>query len=257
METIEEILEELRSGEFAPLADRIEAAHKQSVTDCNQPVTDCHALNEAVKREVGISKMETTTGNETVADVIDELDNFAEDYSKCDDALPLLYIGLKAVVARLRRAHGKEVYEWYKANREEDSSKMETPTGCDLSSIIYGSRINGDRAKSKADVKLDLTSQQSLNMAKAREALKRVEKLAREFDCGNYYINEFPKMLLDAVQPALTEPPRNCDIMSLETARKVWFIKEITPRLNGDLPLGKEVPFEEWFVSQQAKGGVE
>lgn len=24
--------------------------------------------------------------------------------------------------------------------------------------------------------------------------------------------------------------------------------------LNGDLPLGKEVQFEEWFVSQQTKG---
>jgi hypothetical protein len=45
--------------------------------------------------------------------------------------------------------------------------------------------------------------------------------------------------------------------MSLESAKKLWFAKEILPRLDGDLPLGKEIPFEEWFVSQleqEAKG---
>jgi hypothetical protein len=53
---------------------------------------------------------------------------------------------------------------------------------------------------------------------------------------------------------ALSKPPRNCDIMSYYTARKVWFAKEILPRLDGDLPLGQEVPFEEWFVSQHEEG---
>ena len=56
------------------------------------------------------------------------------------------------------------------------------------------------------------------------------------------------------VESALSAPPRNCDVMSVESARKVWFEKEIMPRLDGDLPLGKEIPFEDWFVSQQEQG---
>lgn len=52
------------------------------------------------------------------------------------------------------------------------------------------------------------------------------------------------------VSEALTAPPRNCDMMSLNDAKKVWFMAEIMPRLNGDLPLGKEKPFDEWFASQ-------
>lgn len=53
---------------------------------------------------------------------------------------------------------------------------------------------------------------------------------------------------------ALSAPPRVCDIMSLESARKLWFAKEIMPRLDGDLPLGKEIPFDEWFVAQLEQG---
>lgn len=49
---------------------------------------------------------------------------------------------------------------------------------------------------------------------------------------------------------ALSAPPRNCDVMSLESAGKLWFAKETIPRLDGDLPIGEEVPFEEWFVSK-------
>ena len=50
------------------------------------------------------------------------------------------------------------------------------------------------------------------NAAKLREALKHVEKIAREFACGNYYISDFPKMLFDAIRPALSAPPSNCDV---------------------------------------------
>ena len=49
------------------------------------------------------------------------------------------------------------------------------------------------------------------NAAAMREALEHVEKLAREFAAGNYYITDFPKMLQAAIQPALSAPPRNCD----------------------------------------------
>lgn len=48
--------------------------------------------------------------------------------------------------------------------------------------------------------------------AKLREVLEHVEKLAREFACGNYYISDFPKMLFDVIRPALAAPPRNCDV---------------------------------------------
>lgn len=55
------------------------------------------------------------------------------------------------------------------------------------------------------------------------------------------------------IRSALDTPPRYCDVMSLESAKKLWFIKEIIPRLDGDLPLGKEIPFDEWFVSLTIK----
>jgi hypothetical protein len=105
------------------------------------------------------------------------------------------------------------------------------------------------------------------NQLKIRSALEYLRNASREF-CNlilNSKYNEVydkykhPEVakISDAIANAglvLAEPPRNCDIMSLETARKVWFAKEIIPRLNGDLPLGKEVPFEEWFVSQLEQG---
>ena len=92
------------------------------------------------------------------------------------------------------------------------------------------------------------------NVATMREALEKVEKLLLDEAKWADEMTNNKAIALGVIQSALAEPPRNCDIMSLETARKVWFAKEIIPRLNGDLPLGKEVPFVEWFVSQQAKG---
>lgn len=84
METIDEILEELRSGEFARLADRVEAAHKreiaeavaakcevcdvQTVTDCNQPVTDCHALDDIVRKVA--EEMSNTSMQDITAEII-------------------------------------------------------------------------------------------------------------------------------------------------------------------------------------------
>lgn len=88
------------------------------------------------------------------------------------------------------------------------------------------------------------------NQFKVREALEKIDRVV--WDKHRHTKEEVEAHRL--ATEALTVPPRNCDIMSLETARKVWFAKEIIPRLNGDLPLGKEVPFVEWFVSQQAKG---
>ena len=65
------------------------------------------------------------------------------------------------------------------------------------------------------------------NMKAMRDALKHVEKLAREFAAGNYYISDFPKMLLDAIRPALSAPPRNCDVGTVkdQTQRFYRFCK--------------------------------
>lgn len=105
------------------------------------------------------------------------------------------------------------------------------------------------------------------NQLKTREALEYLRDASREFchlilnskynEVYDKYKHPEVAKISDAIANAglvLAEPARNCDIMSLETAKKVWFKKEIVPRLDGDLPLGKEVPFEEWFVSQQEKG---
>ena len=108
----------------------------------------------------------------------------------------------------------------------------------------------------------DATCQESLqvgNAAAMYEALKAVVKVGYPHNfqheaphiCG--YCYEITTAI-DKCFAALAASPRNCDIMSLNTARKVWFTKEILPRLDGDLPLGKEVPFEEWFVSQHEEG---
>jgi len=90
----------------------------------------------------------------------------------------------------------------------------------------------------------------TLNMMAMYGALLKVKRL---FD-GRIMFQQAIREAHEAVNAALAEPPRNCDVLTLDAARKVWFAQEIVPRLNGDLPLGKEVPFEEWFVSQQKKG---
>lgn len=103
-------------------------------------------------------------------------------------------------------------------------------------------------------------SSQVGNAAKIREALERCVKMldicllySHE---GYLSQNDDIRDVMAQAENALAAPPRNCDVMSLEIARKVWFAKEMVPRLFGDLPLGREVPFEEWFVSQQEQGGA-
>lgn len=104
------------------------------------------------------------------------------------------------------------------------------------------------------------------NAAKMREALLKIRKVMDEMS-KSIFQGWIEDSLVDimgeaqrAISSALSAPPRYCDVMSLESARKLWFAKEIVPRLYGDLPLGKEIPFEEWFVSQleqEAKGATE
>jgi hypothetical protein len=106
------------------------------------------------------------------------------------------------------------------------------------------------------------TSKDSLevgNAAALRKALINVQTLIKVL--SQCHANDLPtavkSILRDMafrISEALATPPRNCDVMSYYTARKVWFASEIVPRLSGDLSLGQEVPFEEWFVSQHEKG---
>lgn len=57
---------------------------------------------------------------------------------------------------------------------------------------------------------------QESNTKVMREALEHVEKLANEFAAGNYYVTEFPKMLLDAILPALSGHLHNGDVGTSE-----------------------------------------
>jgi hypothetical protein len=97
------------------------------------------------------------------------------------------------------------------------------------------------------DARANATHKDSLevgNAAKMREVLDEIRVAAMsDYEPDADY-------LIETCNAALSAPPRNCDIMSLDDARKVWFMKEIMPRLDGKLPLGKEKPFDEWFVSQ-------
>jgi hypothetical protein len=89
-------------------------------------------------------------------------------------------------------------------------------------------------------------SSQVGNAAAMFKALKQIDRIV--WDKRRHTKEEVEAHRL--ATEALTRPPRNCDVMSLESAKKLWFAKEILPRLDGDLPLGKEIPFDEWFVSQ-------
>ena len=76
------------------------------------------------------------------------------------------------------------------------------------------------------------TTMEASNVKAMREALEHVEKLAREFAAGNYYVSDFPKMLIDAIRQALAAPARNCDAFSkaevLEMLDGCSFSKEDT-----------------------------
>lgn len=102
-------------------------------------------------------------------------------------------------------------------------------------------------------------SSQVGNAAEMYEALKAVVKVGypHNFQHEAPHISGYCYEITTAIDKcfaALAASPRNCDVMSLKSARTVWFMKEIMPRLDGKLPLGKEKPFDEWFVSQHEEG---
>lgn len=167
-ETIADILEELRSGEYAPLADRLEAAWKREKAAIEADALAVGGLVEASRA--------TTEKSSAVGDAAKLREAVIETQSviaKCMDIL------------------------------------NEIPDGCGYNGLI----------DDVADELCDLRN--------------------------------------GCLKDALAAPPRNCDVMSLAVAKKVWYLKEIVPRLIGDLPLGKEIPFEEWFVAPatEQKGG--
>lgn len=87
------------------------------------------------------------------------------------------------------------------------------------------------------------------NAAKMREALEHVEKLANELAAGNYYVSDFPKMIHDAIQPALSAPARNCDLYTSRSDAWVEFRKKNQQSWYEDLHLN----FPDWLFAE-AKG---
>ena len=84
--------------------------------------------------------------------------------------------------------------------------------------------------------------------AKLREALEHLDKLAREFAAGNYYISGFPKLLQSVIQSALSAPARNCDVYEHDEALQVWAAENENER-NGC--------FDEWLYHEatEKEGG--
>lgn len=81
--------------------------------------------------------------------------------------------------------------------------------------------------------------------AKLREALEHLDKLAREFAVGNYYVSDFPKMLRDVIQAALAAPPRNCDrpeCATTKAAQDVWRRED-----------GGKTAYYEWLLAPATK----
>ena len=121
---------------------------------------------------------------------------------------------------------------------------------------LEADRDNWRRQALDEDVRANATHKDSLEVGNAAARFKALQEihlicwraggaLGYDVACG---------IIKAKSRAALAKPPRNCDMMSLDDARKVWFTKEILPRLDGKLPLGKEKPFDEWFVSQHEEG---
>ena len=131
--------------------------------------------------------------NETLADVIDELAYIAADDTRDD---------LHNIVARLRRAHGKEVYEWYKANRQTLDEQFRDAT-----------KMIGEATTEKSSA--------VVNMAKAREALEKCANMGEQIDCQlgssdeTVYAFRHERCLAhnisECARAALSAPARNCD----------------------------------------------
>lgn len=185
----------------------------------SRAVFDLHKANES--RELGVSKTDTATHKQPVTD--------------CN--------GLNG--AKCREALENITLHFCK------NCPNNGPDGCELSEAEGRFEFLCHNLK-QARAALSAPPEPIGNTAKMHDALLMVKKL---FD-GRIMFQPAIREAHKAVDAALSYPPRNCDVMPLETARKVWYVKEILPRLIGDLPLGKEVPFEEWFVSQQEQGGA-
>lgn len=71
-----------------------------------------------------------------------------------------------------------------------------------------------------------MTNAEKFKTAKMREALVCIDNIISHIEVGNVRdILHAYKNIHERIRFALSAPPRNCDVMSLETARKVWFNK--------------------------------
>ena len=208
--------------------------------------------------------------NKTITDIIAERRRQAEEIERvCADEIKRGVLvseqfaaGIRDLVADIRQEADRLEAAWKreKAAIEADALAVGGLVEASRATVENSSAV-GDAAHrrelSKNTSKNGVDFGQLGNGAKMRKALLFVKQYFDKIDPFNIETYTFAQIEVDyikaAISAALSAPPRNCDVMSLAVAKKVWYIKEIMPRLNGDLPLGKEIPFEEWFVAPAAE----
>lgn len=173
--------------------------------------------------------------SESIADILREMRILGRIDEKSTDKIPrsLQALGLRAYAHRIEAAYRREV---------EDAIAATVKASAKSASEVYEPHIQPAQVG---------------NTAKMRDALEHVEKLAREFAVGNYYVSDFPKMLLDAIRPALAAPPRNCDIYRTKKERDAAYKKYreyvIMSNANPFIAQDEMMPKENWLFAE-AKG---
>lgn len=158
--------------------------------------------------------------SETLVDIVAEMQNFAR-------------------VGRGHEGTCSDLIESY-ADRIEATYKRDIEK---LNSVIQATVSRSDAEIDRLRREVAELRKQIGNAAAMREALEHVEKLAREFAVGNYYVSDFPKMLLDAIQPALAKPPRQCDVGTAEEQTR-RFADYCARHRHTDLPRCAGCPLE-------------
>lgn len=126
------------------------------------------------------------------------------------------------------------------ADRIEAAHKREREAGAEAAQIC--GEI-GEVIGREAACKEKITDCNRLgNAAKMRMALELCQRVIHCAIIAGILRGDDAYDALNKSKAALSAPPRYCDVMSLESARKLWFAKEIMPRLIGGLPLGEGNP---------------
>jgi hypothetical protein len=222
METMEEILEELRSGEFAPLAYRIEAAHKREQEDAIAAtvVAAAKSASEVYEPHIQSKPVGDAAGKQSVTDcnqhetvdiesrcIYGEVKD-AEPASQTMDkwAYPLTNVckcgnGQEPKpCATVKDANGVVLLHFngipWRSNK--DSTAMATE---------FCERMNAQGNKPVG------------NAAKMREALHSLVDVIERLDGNNplwWHNNALGVKALKTAKTALAEPLRNCDVGTAE-----------------------------------------